>query len=366
MKRREGQVEKALAIYYLPGDEVPQMICGPTVVIHHLLDGAQLQQGFVFAPFEQSAAHPLLLIKAEECVRGEVAIEEKLHYCKIGLAPNEFLCEDQLTKQDFLCAVETCVTKIKQSEILSKVVLSRPLVQKMPDDFSPWNTLKSLHQAMPNAFCFLVNIPHHGVWMGATPERLLEVKDGIAQTNALAGTLALDAANAWSEKEIDEQQIVTDYIARHLAKAKIHKYTQKGPHTISSGSVKHLKTVFDFEVENDLQIAEVVKHLHPTPAVCGMPKAESLSEINALEGYSRAYYTGYLGAVGLEGETRLFVNLRSMQLGLNVACLYIGAGITAGSDPHKEWDETEVKAQTLLSVICEKKEKTSSHDVSCL
>lgn len=344
---------EAMAVYYLPGSEEPNLIAGPMERMNDLLEGESLRQGFVLAPFLISDKHPRFLIKAEHYLSGVGAVEKHLSQEVLELSYQTFNEVSNNNKQDFVSAVSTCVNTIKKNDTLSKVVLSRPKLYPLKSDFSPWNTLRELHQRMPNAFCFYVTIPGQGTWMGATPERLLEVSNGKGQTNALAGTLALGAEHSWSEKEIDEQQIVTDYIAGHLAEAKIKNITVTGPETISSGAVQHLKTVFDFEVENDKQLSELVESLHPTPAVCGMPKSVALGEISRLENYDRAYYTGNLGPLGMKGETRLFVNLRSMQLGENMACLYVGAGITEGSDPEKEWQETEVKAKTLLSVISE-------------
>jgi isochorismate synthase len=101
-----------------------------------------------------------------------------------------------------------------------------------------------------------------------------------------------------------------------------------------------------------LALANQVLHsLHPTSAVCGMPKQEALSFILEKEGYNRAFYSGFLGPVHLQGQSNLFVNLRCMQLQKTSAILYVGAGITQDSIPCAEWDETVLKSKTLLSVL---------------
>jgi isochorismate synthase len=82
-----------------------------------------------------------------------------------------------------------------------------------------------------------------------------------------------------------------------------------------------------------------------------MPKMEALAFIQQHEGYDREFYSGYLGPVNLEGETHLFVNLRCMKIQNNSATLYAGGGITEDSEPEKEWQETEMKCQTMLSVL---------------
>jgi isochorismate synthase len=118
--------------------------------------------------------------------------------------------------------------------------------------------------------------------------------------------------------------------------------------------VVHLRT--DFRVElprNDLMaLANRVLHeLHPTSAVCGMPKDKALAFILQHEGYDRSFYSGYLGPVHIDGQSQFYVNLRCMQLGQDAAYLYVGGGVTADSSPDAEWRETELKAGTLLAVL---------------
>jgi isochorismate synthase len=129
---------------------------------------------------------------------------------------------------------------------------------------------------------------------------------------------------------------------------------ETGPRTIAAGNVVHLQT--DFRV--DLPRAElmalanrVLHELHPTSAVCGMPKDKALSFILQHEGYDRSFYSGFLGPVHIDGQSHLYVNLRCMQLGQNVAYLYVGGGVTADSCADAEWRETELKAGTLLAVL---------------
>ena len=93
--------------------------------------------------------------------------------------------------------------------------------------------------------------------------------------------------------------------------------------------------------------------LHPTSAVCGMPKEATLAYIQENEGFDRSYFSGYLGPVNVLNETNIFVNLRTMNISGSQARLFAGAGIIANSNPEKEWHETEIKMDTLLSVLRE-------------
>ena len=91
--------------------------------------------------------------------------------------------------------------------------------------------------------------------------------------------------------------------------------------------------------------------LHPTSAVCGMPKEFAKEFIRSHEKFDREFFSGYLGPVNLDEETHLFVNLRCMQLNHSNATLYAGAGVTEDSIPHNEWVETQLKCDTLIDVL---------------
>ena len=95
----------------------------------------------------------------------------------------------------------------------------------------------------------------------------------------------------------------------------------------------------------------MLKLLHPTSAICGMPREESIAFLKTTESFDRSFYSGYLGPVNFENKTTLFVNLRCMQWCGQKAILYAGAGVTIDSIPEKEWEETELKMNTLLQVI---------------
>lgn len=342
----------AYALYFLPGDEEMKLITGMAEEVTSLLDAGVLKSGFVFAPYEASKEYPKLLIRSQVLISGEECISHS--FSQIGGATTARLEDDTsvcMSQKIYEKAVGGLVDELKGSKDFKKAVLARALEAELPSDFSTLTLLKKMKAKMPNAFCFLVNTPQAGIWMGATPERLLEVNGEVAFTNALAGTLPADSDQDWSEKERVEQQIVTDYIAEQLDDVGVENYKKSDAETIVSGTVKHLRTSFEFELENAKNIESVIEALHPTPAVCGMPLEAAKAAIEKYEYAPRKYYTGYLGPWGVGADSHLFVNLRSMQVGKEKAVLYVGAGITEDSVPEKEWEETEVKAQTLLSVI---------------
>jgi len=275
------------------------------------------------------------------------------------LFPQKPNIELKNARQNFIQTVEKSVKAI-QNQAFQKVVLSRQKVEKLPSDFDVVATFERLCEAYPHAFVSLVSIPEVGVWLGASPETLVSLdKNGIFRTISLAGTqhrpINMDIREArWSQKEIEEQALVSRYIINCFKKIRLREFEEVGPKTVAAGNLLHLRT--DFKVDTKAvhfpELATVMTELlHPTSAVCGMPKEEALKFIQTQENYDRELYSGFLGAVNIQDETRLFVNLRCMQIIENQGVFYAGAGITEDSIPEKEWQETELKCQTLLKLI---------------
>ncbi len=262
-------------------------------------------------------------------------------------------------KQHYTDLVQKGIEAIEKGEFL-KVVLSRRKKINLPRNFRLSTVFQALCQTYPNAFVSLISIPNVGIWLGASPETLVSLdKKGIFRTVALAGTQPKgDLTNLrearWSQKEIEEQALVSRYIINCFKKIRLREFEELGPRTVEAANLLHLRTDFEVDTQalNFPELASVMLELlHPTSAVCGMPKAPSLEFIQQYEGYDRELYSGFLGQVNIEQETHLFVNLRCMQVFENEAVLYAGAGITQDSLPEKEWTETEQKCQTLLSVL---------------
>ncbi|MEZ2414102.1 chorismate-binding protein [Muriicola sp. E247] len=238
-----------------------------------------------------------------------------------------------------------------QNTDLNKVVLSRSM--EVATEKSAIEIFNELILEYPSAFCYCWYHPRVGCWIGATPEILLQVKGNRFTTVALAGTIEKsgDKKPNWTEKEKEEQQLVTLYIEEAMAGLGIEVKSSE-VQTTDAGTLWHLKTTITGVVKVD-QTARMIRTLHPTPAVCGIPLKEAMSYIRKHEAYKRKFYTGYLGEIEVEPQqaTRLFVNLRCMELREAKAIIYVGGGITQDSDPLKEWQETIAKSRTILKVL---------------
>ncbi len=98
-------------------------------------------------------------------------------------------------------------------------------------------------------------------------------------------------------------------------------------------------------------MGDLLKRLHPTPAVCGLPKEKAYRFIQENEGYDRQYYSGFIGWLEPEGKSDLYVNLRCMNILSDRLVLYAGSGLLLSSEPESEWQETEAKMQTMRRLL---------------
>ena len=160
---------------------------------------------------------------------------------------------------------------------------------------------------------------------------------------SLAGTIHVD--ENWTDREIEEQKPVTDFISNTLKNYASEVY-KSDTYDHISGNIKHLRNDFSAKIsENDLE--KIIYELHPTPAVCGIPKEICQNAIENFETHPRNFYAGYI-KVETEENVQYFVNLRCAEFFKNAALIYVGGGITAESSPEKEWRETELKSEAVL------------------
>ena len=214
----------------------------------------------------------------------------------------------------------------------------------------------ALAEVYPAAFVALVSSSVTGTWLAATPETLLHADADAVRTMALAGTQWPDDLDdlsriAWPEKIVSEQAIVAGEIRETFRSAGIAEMSETPARTVRAANLCHLRSDFRAPPQSDATLATLLRQLHPTSAVCGMPRDAARRVIAEEEAGSRGFYTGYLGPCGVEGATRLYVNLRSARVAGDTAFLHVGGGIVAASDPALEWQETVEKARVIHRVL---------------
>lgn len=375
---------RPLAIWREPGEAQPRLLAARSLEATYTglppaLDD-RAPAGFAFFPFRDSDHNPALFLPADvlfeearpEVVRLSPAARDMAPNIAAWLAlptPPELAwhvstqpAPHVATEAEYRALVARGVAAI-EARTVGKVVSSRAARRPLPLGFDPLAAFRELCRQYERAFVSLVSVPGVGTWLGATPEVLAEVTaDGHFHTMALAGTQPLlpglrpqDAI--WRQKEIEEQALVSRYIVNCFKQLRLREYQETGPRTTVAGELLHLRTDFEVDLRNVPAASslgtDMLRLLHPTSAVGGMPRTAALEFLARHEGYDRAYYSGFLGPVNVAapGVSRLFVNLRCLQLRADEAILYAGTGLTVDSDPKREWEETEYKMRTVAAVL---------------
>ncbi len=250
--------------------------------------------------------------------------------------------------------------KIKEfitSGAIDKVVLSR-IAEIEIKTFNLEKLIVSLFRNFSSAFCSCFYHPQYNFWIGATPESLLRVRSGRLEIMSLAGTKKMDSQKTWTSKEDEEQYLVTQYIKDCLEKMNFEDVEVENSNRQAENVVHKLTMISaDCSSMENQQLKQLIESLHPTPAVCGVPKEEAFKAIVKSEQHDRLFYSGFLGEINVRNEhshsreTDLYVHLRCANWDENLARIYIGGGITALSNLHHEWRETEYKSFAMKKLI---------------
>ena len=302
------------------------------------------KKGFLFAPFHSKTGKSSFFLP-EICreqfdlqeLSSKVINKNKHTTQAIEYQGNIVISEEY--SQNFNAFKKAFSPRLKKA-ILSKIIILPSEGLDIPLYFL------NIAQKYPNAFVYYLQSAKTSTWLGATPETLISTKNNFYEIMSLAGT---SKSGDWTEKEKVEQQIVTDYISELIKNYKVENFTKSKVQNLKAGNFYHLLTKFQIQKkELNKSLGEFIQDLHPTPAVCGLPKKESLKLILETEKHNREYYAGYLGPKEKNEDLHLFVNLRCMKIANDNLNIFVGGGITMESELNSEWMETELKAGILL------------------
>ncbi|WP_452224682.1 chorismate-binding protein [Lacinutrix chionoecetis] len=326
------------------------------------------ESGFVFAPFETEKQTVLIPANQSHLLETETITLETVH--NPSEAPMETSNNNLVEEKTNHINLVLKATEAIENGLFKKVVISRQENVRLIES-NPIQLFKRLLSLYSTAFVYCWYHPKIGLWLGATPETLLTVTGNQFTTMALAGTQSYKGEEnpEWNSKETEEQQYVTDFIVDSLNP--LSEQLKVGDlKSVKAGNLLHLRTPVSGVLKSNLKA--VIDALHPTPAVCGMPKQVAKQFILKNENYNREFYTGFLGELNIKETTtrntnrrnvennaynavktvsNLFVNLRCMQLTDVSATIYVGGGITKASNAEKEWQETVNKSETMKKVL---------------
>lgn len=322
------------------------------------------ESGFVFAPFDHS--------KDSYYIPFEGSTILELENLAVEVLSNTSSLNEVESSDNHFNRVSKAITEINSTD-LEKVVLSKEFKFSM-EVTNPIEIFKKLSQNYPSAFTYCWFHPQTGFWFGASPESLLKLEGKSLSTMALAGTQAFQSSEQveWDAKNIKEHAFVTDYLLEILAEY-LDSIKTSGPQTFRAGELLHLQTYITGRLKStDHSLKQLLRAMHPTPAVCGTPRTTALKFIHSNESYDRAFYAGFFGELNVPTAstfrnskknienrayqtirkfTHLAVNLRCMSLEGSQAVLYAGGGITKDSDPEAECIEIQNKIQTIKKVL---------------
>lgn len=237
---------------------------------------------------------------------------------------------------------------------LEKVVVARRVDADVRGTLTPESVFTRVVAANPETFRFFVRKGRR-VFLGASPETLVQVHGAVVRTMALAGTTRRDAGEdlLHSEKDRREHEWVRRYIGARLAQVAAPIRMPAEPEVRWVGAIGHLYTPVEGLLRPGLGIWDAARVLHPTPAVGGTPTREALRFLQREEHLVRGWYAGGVGWADLEGNGWLAVAIRSLLWDgvRGRVSLFAGSGIVAGSRPDREWEETEWKLGPMWQAL---------------
>lgn len=295
------------------------------------------------------------------------------HRCfsRIDRTEQKKLIQQDLQNLDrFKSSVSSALKLIKANQ-LNKIVIANAIDVISPQPFNLVNSLDNLRQRHPDCYIFSTSNGKEHNFLGASPERLISIRNHQLVTDALAGSAPRgktatedgDFADLLlsSEKERREHQFVLDFITKRLSQLGLIPQHLSTTQLLKLSNIQHLWTPIQAELPIDVHPLEIVDKLHPTPAVAGVPTKIAQAQIRHYEICDRSLYAAPIGWVDYQGNCEFIVGIRSAliechnlsQTRTNTyrARLYAGAGIVAGSDPNKELAEIQLKLQVLLKAL---------------
>ena len=332
------------------------------------------RRGFVIAPFAPSADCPILLMptdweEVELCSeKTDSCLDQAMLNADSDVSAMLIDADYEEERERYAVDFHNYHGQLSAG-VFQKIVLARSARLTATEQISPLTLFARACRRYPRMFVTLFSTERSGTWIIATPETLIGGTDGAMHTMALAGTMRLSGANLdfdveggaigkddihWSTKNIKEQRCVETYITECVEQFS-DDFSVDGPYTVRAGDLVHLRSDIRFSLNNSEHLGDLINALHPTPAVCGMPKAATRDFILQNESGERSYYSGFTGLIDPTGDTRLFVTLRCMQIkgGTESAAyrLYAGGGLLKDSECQSEWEETEAKMNTMRQLF---------------
>lgn len=274
---------------------------------------------------------------------------------RISAGSDQCVVEPGLVRQpdgggeaDWSRAVRAALARIREGS-LRKLVLARTRRYTASGALDPVAVLARLASRESRGFRFLVESGEGHAFLGVTPERLVSRTGRIARSEAVAGTRPrgvdsvadrlLGESLLASAKDRREHELVVERVREALIGHATSLRVDVEPRLLRLAYVQHLATRVQAELRPGVTDLDLVRALHPTPAVAGAPVTEAIESLRDFEPFDRGLYAGPVGVVSRDGA-EIAVAIRSARIEGDSLTAFAGAGIVEGSDPAEEWRET--------------------------
>ena len=257
-------------------------------------------------------------------------------------------------------AVDGVLAAIGEGSV-SKAVLARTLDVELDGRIGPVDLTETLWIRNPGTHVFMFEPRAGQALVGAAPEAIATVRGGIFHATAVAGSVGVGQDDAerqelaerllTSAKDRAEHRWVVDDMVERLQAVATEIRAADAPHVLTLARIQHLETEIRARVPADRHVLDMVEALHPTPAVCGVPRDEVLELLAAQEPFDRGWYAGPVGWFANDGDGHFVPALRTAVGDGRHWRLFAGAGIVDGSRAQGEWDETGIKFQPVLRAL---------------
>lgn len=244
---------------------------------------------------------------------------------------------------------------------VEKIVLARAMDVFPNGLLDPAEVALTLWEENRSSHVFLFEPEEGRALLGAAPEVLAWRAGTSLRATAVAGSIGVGSSSEDtsdlarklfdSEKDRAEHGFVVDDMVRILTSLGCDVRRDIEPHVLTLARIQHLETKIEATLPPDLKLLEILAGLHPTPAVCGLPRDVAASFLEESESFQRGWYAGPVGWIDAEGEGVFVPALRSAVSVDGAWRLFAGAGIVSASDPELEWEETALKFQPVLRAL---------------
>lgn len=305
-----------------------------------------------------------IFIHKEDCpadIADKIYEQEKAFFFSESFTPEhiEIIQKEEIEPIKWKQTVDDATEVMKKKKV-EKIVLARELRLRFNQEVNIPQVLKKLNDTQSNSYIFAFE-SGGDCFIGATPERLVKLEKNNLLSTCLAGT-APRGKTEEEDKQIgyellhdkknrEEHEFVVKMIKDALLKTCTDVEMPKEPVLHPLKNLQHLYTPVTGVLSKGFSIFDVVKNLHPTPALGGTPTEESLAFIREHELLDRGWYGAPIGWVDSNDNGEFAVAIRSGLIQGDSASLFAGCGVLADSDPEMEFEETRIKMLPMLNVL---------------